>query len=335
MKTKFGRLVIMVLAILMFTTAFAGCSNGAQNAPTTSEEASASQSQSGASQAADEKITIGYTTKAEEDFLCKYMMDLFTEKVKAMDNVEVTTADAQYTIETQLDQIDNFISLGVDVIVLDAVDADGIAPGVLAANEANIPVIAVYSEPSSGEYTFVGATVYKSGYMQGEYMMEVLPENGKLLYLTGPAGNYYTTNRMDGFFDAFTREDYTLLDTQYTDFTKPEGMAVTDNWLQVYDDFDAIVGANDQLALGALESLKAADRLDDVIIIGIDATEDALIAIENGEMTMSIFQDIDEQAKVVLDLCVKAAKGEAIEGHEISYISVTIDNYKEYISIYQ
>ena len=128
---------------------------------------------------------------------------------------------------------------------------------------------------SGGDYVYCGSNDEDAGKLQAEYCIENLPENAKVLYMSGTLGMNHTTLRMNGFKDllAAERPDVTIIAEQDGNYDRAKGMQITEDWIQSYDEFDAIVCANDQMALGAIEALKGARRLEGVQVLGVDAVE--------------------------------------------------------------
>jgi inositol transport system substrate-binding protein len=107
---------------------------------------------------------------------------------------------------------------------------------------------------------------------------------------------------------------------------------VTEDWIQTFPKFDAIVAANDQMALGALQALKSADRAKGVVISGIDGTPDAVKAIKEGEMAQSIFQNAKGQAKAAFEVVSDLKSGKpAPEEKLVPFESITKDNVQKYM----
>src|SRR5207237_1080633 len=131
-----------------------------------------------------------------------------------------------------------------------------------------------------------------------------------IVYLQGSLGLYHSGERLKGFMDALNRPDVKVLATQTGDYDRAQGMKVTEDWIQSFPKFDGLIAGNDQMALGAIQALKSADRLKGVLVSGIDGTPDALKAIEAGDMAQSIFQNAKGQAKAAFEVVedLKAAK---------------------------
>lgn len=245
------------------------------------------------------KFVVGYTNLADTDVFTMSRKTAFINAAKADPDIDIRFTDANGDISKQLDQMDNYIAQKVNAIIVVPVDYQGIVPGVEKANAAGIPVIALGIESAGGKYTFVGSKNIDAGKLQGEFMKAKLPKDAKILYLQGTPGLYHSKERLDGFTEACLskRPDIKVLANLTGNYDRAEGMKVTEDWVQSFKQFDAIIAANDQMALGALQALKTANRLKGVLISGIDGTGDALKAIKEGEMAQSIFQNAKGQAE--------------------------------------
>ncbi|MGK6316650.1 sugar ABC transporter substrate-binding protein [Neorhizobium sp. DT-125] len=269
---------------------------------------------------------------ADTDVFVMARKNAFIEAAKSDPAVEVNFSDANNDASKQLDQIDNFIAQKVNAIVVVPVDYQGIVPGVEKANAAGIPVIALGIQSAGGKYTFVGSKNIDAGRLQGEFMKTNLPKDAKILYLEGTPGLSHTQERKKGFEDALGRSDVDTLASLSANYDRAEGMKVTEDWIQSFPKFDAIVAANDQMALGALEALKGADRLKGVLISGVDGVPDALTAIKAGEMSQTIFQDAAGQAKAAFEVVEGIKKGEQPPAEKlVPFASITKENVDQFI----
>lgn len=281
---------------------------------------------------AADKFVVGYANMADTDVFVMARKTAFIDAARADPSIDVRFSDANNDISKQLDQIDNFIAQKVNAIVVIPVDYEGIVPGVEKANAAGIPIIALGIQSSGGKYTFAGSKNIDAGRLQGAYMKEHLPKDAKILYLQGTPGLYHSAERLKGFQEALQRPDVKILAIQSGDYDRAQGMKVTEDWIQSFPKFDAIVAANDQMALGALQALKAADRQRGVLISGVDGVPDALKAIADGEMTQTIFQNAKGQAQAAFEVIedIKAGKPAPAE-KLVPFESITKDNVKAYM----
>jgi inositol transport system substrate-binding protein len=313
MKKKLGLLLVLVMALAVFT----GC--GSSQAPTGAKES--------------KKFVVGYTNFADSDVFPKTIKETFREFTKKDSNIEVVFTDANFDINKQLDQIDNFIAQKVNVIVVVPADYQGIVPGVKKANAAGIPVIALNIQSAGGESTFVGSKNYDAGRLQGEFMKEKLPKGAKILYLQGTSGLYHSAERLQGFKEACLdqRPDVQVLASLPGDYDRAQGMKITEDWIQRFPKFDAIIAANDQMALGAIQALKTANRLEGVMVSGVDGTQDALNTIKAGEMSQTVFQDAHNQAGKAYEVLEAIIKGEKPPKEVIvPFESITKENVDKY-----
>lgn len=281
---------------------------------------------------AADKFVVGYANMADTDVFVMARKTAFIDAAKTDPNVDIKFADANNDASKQLDQIDNFIAQKVNAIVVVPVDYQGIVPGVEKANTAGIPVVALGIQSAGGKYTFVGSKNIDAGKMQAEYMKANLPKDAQILYLEGTPGLYHSQERKKGFEESLGRPDVKILASLTGNYDRAEGMKVTEDWIQSFLKFDAIVAANDQMALGALEALKGSDRLKGVMITGVDGVPDALKAIKAGEMSQTIFQNAGGQAKAAFEVVEGIKKGEQPPVEKlVPFESITKDNVDQYM----
>lgn len=165
-------------------------------------------------------------------------------------------------------------------------------------------------------------------------MAAKLPKNAQILYLQGTPGLYHSKERLEGFTKACLdkRPDVKLLASLPGNYDRGQGMQITEDWIERFPKFDAVIAANDQMALGALEALKTAGRLKGVMISGIDGTTDALNAIKAGEMSQTIFQNAQGQAAAAYRV-VESIKGGSAPPPEVivPFASITKENLGNYL----
>ncbi len=319
------KLTAILLSACMITGILTGCgSSDSSAASSDSDSAEVEESTSSEGGA----YTFGFITLADSDVWCKSVCTNFEEYVA--DNYSdctVVTADGNSDANVQIQAVENFIAQQVDVIVLQPADADATGPAIEAANAAGIPVITTAIRSNVGDYVYVGPENLEAGKMHAEYIMENCEPGAKILYLQGTAGLSHSTDRYNGFIDTLDSEgfDYELLAAQDGDYLRTEGLRITEDWLQKFTEIDAIVASNDQMALGAIEALKAAN-VSDVVVLGLDATDDARDEIRSGNMAGSLKQDAVAIANTSADLSYQAASGEEIEDTYVEWVMITEEN---------
>lgn len=236
-------------------------------------------------------------------------------------------------------QIDDFIVQNANAVSAISNDLDGSVPALKAAEDAGIPYISFLTTVSGGDdydgYIYVGSPNVDAGTAQGEYLVDVLPENAKILYFTGEPNDQQYLDRKQGLTDALAaRDDIEILDEYNVKNSKDLGMSTAEDCLMSYDDFDAIVCQNDDAALGVVQALKSADRLEDILVLGVDGSDDALASIEKGELSMTALQDAKGQAEAGAKIFAELRDGtdpKDIEDVYIPFQIVTADNVAEYL----
>jgi ribose transport system substrate-binding protein len=226
--------------------------------------------------------------------------------------VDVIALPTSSGVADQVSQMEDAVTQAYDGIILGTIDAAGIVPGIEAANAAGIPVLAVDTAPAGGDLiSLVQTDNIAASRLAGEYLVEQLPNGGKILNLQGDMANQTAQARNEGFHSAVDGvEGITVID-QSAHWLQEEGLSITENILTSDPDLAAIFAANDPPALGALQALKAAGR-DDVIIVGFDAIPDAVEAVKNGEMAATVAQFPRVMGVVGVDLMVRHLNGEEV-----------------------
>jgi inositol transport system substrate-binding protein len=290
----------------------------------------------------DKVIKVGYVDKVGSDEFCykryQALVNAISNEEKPAHEIDLSYSDANDDMQASLDLTDNYLSQGVDILILVAVDGEAIVPAIEKANQQGIPVLCYGIKAGGGEYTFVGSDNFDAGYMQGELFAQMLPENAKILYLAGRAGLQHSVDRREGLYAAFKdagREDIETLADMDGDYKKEMAMQIMEDWIQAYPEFDAVIAANDLMALGAIEAMKIAGidlGEEGVLVSGIDGLPDSCAAIKEGVMIQSILQDADGQALECLKGIHIMADGDD-PGPELlaPFLSITKENVDQYL----
>lgn len=330
------KVLIVVMAVLLAAAcALTGCSAQTDTPPDGSQAAAGTAAAEGpaASGGTDGGFKIAFCA---EQMANPYIKKLADNLKKYADEAgyELTVYDAEQTIEKQLSHIDTCIAQGINAIILLPVDAEGLVPGVAEANKAGIPVICIANSVAGGDYTMVGSDQKVAGKMQAEYLAEKLPENAKVLYMRGIEGLQVTQDRFNGFRDEFAalRPDAEIIADQSAEFARPEAMQLMEDWIQSFPDFSAVVAANDDMALGAKDALKSANRLDGISVCGVDALDETLLAIKDGEVALTILQDAAGQSLQAIKVCTMIQEGKTPEKeYMVPFKAISADNVADFI----
>ena len=260
-------------------------------------------------------VKVGVSIANFDDTFLTYMMDGMKAWGKAHPGeVELTFTDAKEDMAKQLDQVENFIVQKMDAVIIVPVDTSATAP--MTKNLVGKGVKAVYVNRNPGNLPdgayYVGSEEVVAGRMQMEFLGEKLKGKGNVAILIGKLDNEGALKRTAGNEEVQKAKypNIKILDKQTGQWQRNEGLMKTEDWLNRFGkDLQAILSNNDDMALGAIQALKDKKRTD-VIVVGVDATPDALTSISKGELAATVFQDAVGQGGGSVDVAVKAVKGQ-------------------------
>ena len=259
--------------------------------------------------------------------------------------VEMQIEDAQNDVGKQLNQIQNFIASGVDAIIVNPVDTSATQAMTDAAAAAKIPLVFVNRQPVNVDklpdnQAFVASNEVESGTLETQEICRLLKEKGKgsganILVMMGELSNQAAVQRTADIHDVIGKDDckfMKIVEEQTGNWSRTQGQDLMTNWLSSGVKFDAVVSNNDEMAIGAIQALKAAGvSMKDMLVGGVDATQDALAAMAAGDLDVTVFQDAAGQGKGSVDAALKLAKGETVERKVyIPFQLVTPANMKDF-----
>ncbi len=248
-------------------------------------------------------------------------------------DVEITSVSADYDLNKQVSQIDNFIAKGVDIIMLNAVDDTAIAPAVNRAKNAGI-TIAAFDVSAPGADVTVMTDNIAAGQKACQYIVDALNGEGNVAIIKGPSSSSLN-DRFDGCMEVFEANDgiNVVSNDQNGLAAREGGMNVMQGLLTRFSDLDAVFGANDPMALGAQLAAKQLGRTD-IIIAGVDGAPDTEKSLKdpNSLLKASASQDPYVMAGEALELGYKFYQGEEIEETTVLLEPqlITADNIDEY-----
>lgn len=170
-------------------------------------------------------------------------------------------------------------------------------------------------ESNGGEVVaHIGYDAIKSGTLAGEFLVEALGGQGKIVELQGIMGSNVAQERSQGFNDVLSKNPgMEKVATQVANFDRAQGMSVMENILQANPEIDGLYAANDEMLLGALEAIEADGRKDEITIIGCDALDETIEGIKNGTIDATIAEPPYFLGKAMVENAMKYINGETIE----------------------
>ena len=241
--------------------------------------------------------------------------------------LKVQIEDAQNDVAKQLDQINNFIASGVDAIIVNPVDTSATQAMSDAAAAAGVPLVYVNRQPINldtlpDNQAFVASNEVDSGTLETIEVCAQLKAAGKdkanVYVMMGELSNQAAVQRTADIHDVMAAGkcavELTIIDEQTANWSRDQAQSLMTNWLSTGTAFDGVIANNDEMAIGAIQAMKAAGiDMASVVVGGVDATQDALAAMQAGDLDVTVFQNAAAQGSGALDAAVKLAKGEAVE----------------------
>lgn len=223
----------------------------------------------------------------------------------------LSVVDAQDDASKQASDVEDLIQQGVDLILINPVDSEAVASAVQSANGADIPVITVDRSAESGEViSHIASDNVAGGEMAAEHLLSLVGDGAQVAELEGVPGSSAARERGEGFNNV-AADSLEVVAKQTANFNRAEGLSVMENILQANPEVTGVFAHNDEMALGALEAIEAAGA--DVTVVGFDATDDAIAAVEEGRLAGTIAQKPEMIGEMAVDTAVQHLNGEEVE----------------------
>jgi inositol transport system substrate-binding protein len=261
-----------------------------------------------------------------------HMMNAFKSEA-AKQGVGVIESDGQVSSPKQTADVEAAITQGVKGIVISPNEVDAMAPALQQAVEAKIPVVTVDRRVAQveGILAHVGADNVKGGEAQANLIVQMFPEGATIINLQGQSGASPAIDRNKGLHNILDgmADKYKIVFEQTAGFDRAKGLAVTEAALAgLAEPPKVIVAANDDMALGAMEAVKARN-LSGIAIIGFDALPEAIAQVRDGGLTATIEQFPGQQSAIGVQILadfIKNKKAPAEKVTLITPVAVTKDN---------
>ena len=270
-------------------------------------------------------VKLGVAIFAFDDVWTTVLRNGITDYAKSA-GVSAQVEDGQNDVAKQLDQIKNFAASGVDAIIVQPVDTSATQAMSDAAAAANIPLVYVNRKPVNfdtmpSNQAFVASDEVESGTLQTKEVCRLFKEAGKteasVYVMIGDLANEGALVRTQDIKDVLATPDCSfikIIDAQTASWSRDKAINLMTNWLTTGTPFDGVIANNDEMALGAIQAIKAANiPMDKVVVAGIDATQDALAAMKAGDLDVTVFQDAAGQGKGAVDAAVALANGKTVD----------------------
>ena len=291
----------------------------------------------------DESFTWGYIDMGFKDTFTTKIRNTFKYYCELnFPNVKINEGDGEMDPNRQLQLAENFITQGVDAIILDPTDADGCLGIVELCQEAKMPLVLVnaivHTDAMNNGVGFVGSDNYYAGQLEAQWILDNIDdtETVQMCYQRGQEGYDHTELRQRGVFETLDKAgfNYELKATLISDYMRDKAMNNAEDWTNSFGaDIKVIPCCNDESAMGTLQAYQAAGLADGVAILGIDANQDALQEVKNGNLACTVFQNGLAQAKWAAASAYDACVNGTVEtkGVDVPFELVDATNIDDYL----
>lgn len=238
--------------------------------------------------------------------------------------LDLVVLDAQDKVDKQVADIEDLVQKKVKVVLVNPCDSAAVVPAIGRANKAGIPVITVDRGANGGKVAFhIASDNVAGGRLAGEFACKLLGGKGKMVELEGIPGSSAARDRGAGF-NAYLKEKcqgVSVVARQTANFDRAQGLSVMENVLQAQPAIDAVFAHNDEMALGALKAVAASRR--PIKIVGFDATDDAVKAVNACELAATVAQQPAEMGRLSVEKAAALIQG-AKPGEKTEFIPVAL-----------
>ena len=265
---------------------------------------------------------IGVSMDKFDDNFLTVLRNGMSEYAKTQPGLSLQIEDAKDDVSKQLSQIQNFIANKVDAIVVNPVDTSATAAMTKLAAEAGVPLVYVNREPIDVDKlgpkaAFVASNEKDSGTLETQAICKLLGGKGDILVIEGELSNQAAVQRTADIHEVIKTDackGIKIIAEQTAVWDRTKSQNLVTNWLSKGLKFDAIVANNDEMAVGAIQALKAAGvDTKKAIVGGVDATQDALASMKAGDLKVTVFQDAAGQGKGAIDAALAIVAGKAVD----------------------
>ncbi|HHE3590946.1 TPA: ribose ABC transporter substrate-binding protein RbsB [Pasteurella multocida] len=225
---------------------------------------------------------------------------------------KLVVLDSQNDPAKELANVEDLTVRGVKVLLINPTDSEAVVNAVKMANRNKVPVITLDRGAVAGDVvSHIASDNVAGGKMAGDFIAEKLGAGAKVIQLEGIAGTSAARERGEGFKQAIDAHKFDVLASQPADFDRTKGLNVMENLLASKGDVKAVFAQNDEMALGALRAINAANKK--VLVVGFDGTDDGVKAVQTGKMAATIAQQPDLIGALGVVTADKVLKGEKVE----------------------
>lgn len=287
----------------------------------------------------DGTYRVAYIARAQSDSFAAWLANEMKAAAEKYPDIALEVFDGQADDAKENAAIENAIANGFDAIIVQPNNGEAQRPYVEQIVAAGIIAITTNSRIDGiVGASSVDANPYVQAQVNAERALTQVPQNGRVVVINGPSGNFHADERrvawQQCFFDK--RPDVTILAEDFANWNKDEAMALMEDWTVAYGEIDAIISTNDNMAAGALEVVKNNPQYDGILAYGVDGTAEACLLIQEGRMTSTCLQSAIDLAELNMATVHALLTGEAEQiDTDIEEVLITKENADAFVEMYR
>ncbi len=261
-------------------------------------------------------IEIAFVTKALDSEWWQRVKAGAEEAARANPGVKlsVLAPEREVNIDQQVSILENQITKGVSALAVAPAGAAEVLPVLERVKAAGIPVLIVDTDIDwPGKLSYIGADNRRAGRLAGEFIVQALGGKGQVAVIRGILGVATHEDRLAGFREAIAKSPgIDCIAVQPANSERTLGMSVMENILTSHPDIRAVFATNDQMALGAVEAIAARNLTGKIVVVGVDATSEAVHAVQAGRLTADVAMHPELLGRNAVEAAIQAARGEPV-----------------------
>lgn len=328
--------IALLVAILMLLFVIAGCGGGTTTESSDPGTSASVESSDSSGTTSNSDIVIGMSMSEDTQFLTNVRKAAEKQAKELGITLEVTSGQSK--IEKQINDMESFITKKVDAIIFNPLDRDAMDEVVDKVADAGIPLVEVNTFTTNDRYdVYVGSPEEDAGRIQGNWIAENLGEEGGIAIMYGVMGHSGQIGRYNGLKEALLDKysGWKVIVDKTGEWKREEGQTMMEDWLLTYaDQIDVVASQNDEMAMGAVAALEEAGKQDQIKVLGIDASPDAIQMVMDGDMAITVFQDCFTQGAESVNVALGLINGETYDKtFNVPYREVNKDNAQEFMDL--
>lgn len=254
--------------------------------------------------------SIGLSVSTQNNPFFVTLVDV-AKKAAEEKNVKLIVVDAGDDAAKQVSDIEDLIAKNISVLIVNPVDSDTVSSVVQSAVNRGIKVISADRVVNGVDIDCqIASDNVLGAELATQFIVDQVGEGAKVAELQGTSGASAAIDRGKGFHN-IADDKLKVAASQPADFDRTKGMTVMENILQANGDIKAVFAANDEMALGAMEAISASRK--NIVVVGFDATDDAIDSIKEGRMSATIAQQPDLIGATSVETAIRLINGETVE----------------------